>query len=77
LTRSPELCWLPERNSIRTRARVTRVMGLLRLAPEIQKQILSMPAAVRRPLISERMLRPIGTIKDNCDQIREFQRFLV
>ena len=60
-----------------TRARVAQVMGMLRLAPEILEQILSMPAAVRRPLISERMHRPIGTIKDNCDQIREFQRFLV
>ena len=60
-----------------TRARVTQVMGMLRLAPEIQEHVLSMPDAASRPLISERMLRPIGTIKDNCDQIREFQRFLV
>jgi hypothetical protein len=60
-----------------TRARVTQVMGMLRLAPEIQEHVLSMPDAASRTLISERMLRPIGTIKDNCDQIREFQRFLV
>lgn len=41
-----------------TRARVTQVMALLRLAPEIQEQVLSMPGGIRRPPISERMLRP-------------------
>jgi len=42
-----------------TRARVTQVMGLLHLAPEIREHILAMPDAASRPLISERMLRPI------------------
>jgi hypothetical protein len=41
-----------------TAARVTQAMGMLRLAPEIQEHVLFMPDAVRRPLISERMLRP-------------------
>jgi hypothetical protein len=59
-----------------TRARVTQVMGMLRLAPEIQGQILSMPDAVGRPPVTERMLRPFRTISDQNDQIREFQRFL-
>ena len=40
-----------------TRARVTQVMGMLRLTPEIQEHILSMPDATSRLLISERMLR--------------------
>lgn len=43
-----------------TRARVTQVMRMLRLAPEIQEQILAMPDGVRRPPISERMLRPFS-----------------
>jgi hypothetical protein len=60
-----------------THARVTQVMGLLRLAPEIQKQILSLPDTVRRPSISERMLRPIGTISDYCNQLREFRKCLI
>ena len=60
-----------------TRARVTQIMGMLHLAPEIREKILSMPNTIHRPQISERMLRPIGTITDNCDQIREFQKFLV
>jgi len=60
-----------------TRSRVNQVMGMLRLAPEIREKMLSMPNTIRRPQISERMLRPIGTFTDTRDQIREFQRFLV
>jgi hypothetical protein len=45
-----------------TRARVTQVMGLLRLAPEIQEQIQSMSATLHRPHITERALRPVATI---------------
>jgi hypothetical protein len=33
-----------------TRARVTQVMGLLRLAPEIHQHILSLPDRARRPV---------------------------
>ncbi len=55
-----------------TRARVTQVMGMLRLVPEIQKQILSLPDTIHRPPISERMLRPIRSIIDGHEQIREF-----
>jgi hypothetical protein len=42
-----------------TRARVTQVMALLRLAPEIREQILTMSNAFRRPEITERSLRPV------------------
>jgi hypothetical protein len=59
-----------------TRARVTQVMGMLRLAPEIRGKILSTPNAVRRPLVTERVLRPIATITDYHDQIREFHKVL-
>lgn len=59
-----------------TRARATQVMGMLRLAPEIQEQILSIPDVVRRSSISERMLRPIGTLTDRRDQIRELHKRL-
>jgi len=51
-------------------------MGVLRLAPEIQERILSMPDGDGRPSLTERMLRPFGTIADQRDQIREFQRVL-
>jgi len=60
-----------------TRARVTQVMGMLRLAPEIQEHIQSMPETHRRPPVTERTLRPIGTITDYRDQLREFHKFLI
>ena len=59
-----------------TRARVSQVLGLLRLAPEIREKILSMPKAVHRPSVTERVLRPIATITDYNDQIREFHKLL-
>jgi len=59
-----------------TRARVTQVMALLRLAPEIQQHILSMPDAVRRPAITERALRPIAQLEDLADQKAKFQELV-
>ncbi|MFH1690930.1 MAG: hypothetical protein ABIE42_11975 [Candidatus Eisenbacteria bacterium] len=56
-----------------TRARVTQVMALLRLAPEIQDLILAMPEGVGRPAISERALRPIAQIEDPKQQLAEFR----
>jgi hypothetical protein len=60
-----------------TRARVTQVMGLLRLAPEIQERILISPDTLDRRPVTERILRPIGAIADQRDQVREFHRFLL
>lgn len=56
-----------------TRARVTQVMGLLRLAPEIQEHILSMPDTVRRSAVTERALRPIAHLEDPKAQLAEFR----
>ena len=55
-----------------TRARVTQVMGMLRLTPEIQQHTLSMPDVIRRPVITERALRPIAKMKKHEDQLRAF-----
>ncbi len=55
-----------------TRARVTQVMGLLRLAPEIQEQIQSLTDITGRPPVTERLLRPIGTIADPHIQLLKF-----
>ncbi|MBI3081915.1 MAG: hypothetical protein HYY94_03200 [Gemmatimonadetes bacterium] len=57
-----------------TRARVTQVMGMLQLAPEIQQHILSMPDAVRRPVISERALRPIVQLERPAAQLQAFEQ---
>jgi ParB-like chromosome segregation protein Spo0J len=59
-----------------TRARVTQVMGLLRLAPEIQQHVLSLPDMVRRPAITERALRPIASLANQSDQVHHFQKLL-
>ena len=56
-----------------SRARVTQVMGLLRLAPEIQEHILSLPDMARRPAITERALRPIAQLENATDQKAQFQ----
>jgi len=55
-----------------TRARVTQILSLLNLAPEIQKHILSMPETDRRPEVSERSLRPITLIESRREQVEVF-----
>ena len=48
-----------------TRARVTQIMNLLNLAPDIQEDILFLPPVDRgRDAITERDLRPIAAIQD-------------
>jgi hypothetical protein len=60
-----------------SRARDTQIMALLRLAPEIHEQILSMPAVAQRHSVSERILRSINTIADSRAQLLKFQKLLV
>lgn len=48
-----------------TRARVTQIMNLLHLAPDIQEDILCLPITDgSRASVSERMVRPIAAIPD-------------
>jgi hypothetical protein len=56
-----------------TRARVTQVMGMLRLAPGIREEILALPETVGRPAITERALRPIAQVEDPRQQLAEFR----
>ena len=60
-----------------TRARVTQVLGLLRLPPEIQEEIPTLPHSIHRRPVTERLLRPIAAIADQRDQLREFHRILL
>jgi hypothetical protein len=60
-----------------SRARVTQVMGMLRLAPEIQQHVLSLPEVVCRSSITERMLRPIATITVCHDQVQAIRELKV
>jgi hypothetical protein len=48
-----------------SRARVTQVMGMLRLAPEIRAKILTSPGTLHRRTVTERMLRPIAISKNS------------
>jgi hypothetical protein len=59
-----------------TRARVTHIMGLLRLVPQIKEQIQSIPDGVHHSLLTERMPRPITAITGYHDQNLEFQKLL-
>ena len=46
---------------------------MLRLAPEIREQILSMARVVGRSSISERALRPIAQVADPKQQLVRFR----
>ena len=59
-----------------TRARVTQVMGLLRLAPEIQQHILAMPNMIQRPSITERALRRVTLLAPPGAQLQAFQQLV-
>ena len=59
-----------------SRARVTQILGLLRLAPAIQHHILSMPTTVGRPTISERVLRSLTMVDDLQQQLHTFADIL-
>jgi hypothetical protein len=56
-----------------TRARVTQVLGLLRLAPEIQACILELPDTVRRSAVTEHAIRTIIRIDDPLMQVAAFK----
>ena len=58
-----------------TRARVTQIMGMLRLAPEIRQHILALPDMVRWPAITEGAQRPIAQLKAT-DQKARFQELV-
>ena len=48
-----------------SRARLTQIMNLMNLAPDIQEAILFLPLSERgRDLITERQLRPIAAMTD-------------
>ncbi len=58
-----------------TRARVTQIMNLLHLAPDIQERVLHMPPIEHgRDPITERDLRPIAAVIDWRKQRRMWKR---
>lgn len=59
-----------------TRARVTQVMGLLRLVPEIHEHIFSMPKTIQRPALTELALRPVARLTGRDEQIAAFRTLI-
>lgn len=55
-----------------TRARVTQILAMLRLAPEIQEDILTLPESINRSPITEHALRLVVRISDHPSQIAAF-----
>jgi hypothetical protein len=55
-----------------TRARVTQIVGLLRLAPAIQDQVLVLMDSTHRTSICEHALRPISQLHDPESQMARF-----
>lgn len=61
-----------------TRARVTQIMNLLNLAPDIQEELLFLPRTAKgRDPIRERHLRPIAAVLDWRKQRRMWSELLV
>jgi len=56
-----------------SRARVTQILMLLRLAPDIQESILSLSGDPNRPRLAEKLLRPITRIEDPEEQAAAFE----
>ena len=59
-----------------SRVRITQVMSLLRLAPEIQDQLLRLTDQPAIRFFSENRLRPLTQIDDPKRQLEEFQKLL-
>ena len=58
-----------------TRARLTQIMNLLNLAPEIQETLLLLPPVESgREVVTERHLRPITAVSDWRKQRRMWER---
>jgi hypothetical protein len=58
-----------------TRARVTQIMNLLHLAPDIQEALLSLPRTVRgKDPVTERQVRCIAGLEDWSKQREAWRR---
>jgi len=57
-----------------TSGRITQIMYLLKLAPEIQEHLLNLPKSAHRSAITDRALWPITQIDDHREQLEAFQK---
>ena len=59
-----------------SKARVTQVLGLLKLAPEVQNALLALRDQKPLRFFSERRLRPLTRISHPKKQVRAFRRMI-
>jgi hypothetical protein len=59
-----------------SRARVTQIMNLLRLDPEVQKRLTGLQDQRAVRFFSERRLRPLAQVEDPGRQMRELEKML-
>jgi hypothetical protein len=59
-----------------SRVRVTQVMNLLRLSPEVQERLLRLEDQKAIRFFSERRLRPLVQIEDPLQQVGRFKKML-
>jgi hypothetical protein len=59
-----------------SRVRITQVMNLLKLAPEVQEQLLRLEDDKAVRFFRERRLRPLIQLEDPKRQVDEFQKML-
>ncbi|MCZ2846049.1 MAG: hypothetical protein O2U61_06110 [Candidatus Bathyarchaeota archaeon] len=57
-----------------TRARVSQIMALLKLAPAIQRELLALQDQRAIRFFSEHRLRPLLNIKEPSKQVQEFNK---
>ena len=57
-----------------SRARVTQMLNLLKLAPYIQKYLLNLVYTQKIKYFTERRLRQIAVLKDRQEQIKIFNK---
>ena len=57
-------------------SRLTQILNLLNLAPEIRRHVLSLPASPKRSPVTERNLRPFARLRDHRAQVLAFNRLL-
>jgi transcriptional regulator with XRE-family HTH domain len=55
------------------RSRITQIMNLLKLAPEIQDYLKNLTDWLQIQYFTEKRLRPIIQVKDHQEQIRKFE----
>ncbi len=59
----------------RTRPRITQILNLLKLAPDIQEAILALPRGTPARLVTERQLRPLISLDHDTQRARFLEKW--